>query len=59
MDFFANNVCVRQDANGNIAPDKAKSREKIDGIAATVNALAIAMTAEAEMPADSWNIVVL
>lgn len=59
MDFFANNVCVRQDANGNIAPDKAKSREKIDGIAATVNALAVAMTAEAETPADAWNIVVL
>ena len=59
MDFFANNVCVRQDANGNIAPDKAKSREKIDGIAATVNALAVAMTAAPERPADSWKIVVL
>ena len=59
LDWFANNVCVRQDANGNIAPDKGKSREKIDGIAAFVNALAVSMTAPTETPADAWNIVVL
>ena len=40
----ANNVCVYQDATGMIKPDKAKSSEKIDGIAALVNALALAST---------------
>lgn len=33
------NVVVRQDAAGNIKPDKEKSREKIDGAVATIMAL--------------------
>ena len=36
-----------------------QAREKIDGIAAFVNALAVSMTAPTETPADAWNIVVL
>jgi len=42
----ANHVCVYTDPTGLIKPDKAKSREKIDGIAALVNALALASTDE-------------
>lgn len=37
--WMADNVTVRQDPAGNIKPDKARSREKIDGVVATVMAL--------------------
>ena len=39
----ASNVAVRQDPAGNIKPDKARSRERIDGIAALVIALGRAL----------------
>ncbi len=56
----ANNVCVYTDPTGMIKPDKAKSSEKIDGIAALVNALALASTDDAETgSADDWKIHVL
>ncbi len=58
--FNANNVCVYTDPTGMIKPDKAKSSEKIDGIAALVNALALASTDDAETgSADDWKIHVL
>jgi phage terminase large subunit-like protein len=38
--WMVDNVVVRMDPNGNIAPDKKKSTAKIDGIAATLNAMA-------------------
>jgi len=38
----ANNVAVRQDPNGNMMPDKAKARGRIDGIVAAVIALRVA-----------------
>jgi phage terminase large subunit-like protein len=41
--WCASNVAVSQDPAGNIKPDKAKSTEKIDGIAAMVDAIARAM----------------
>ena len=37
--WMADNLVVRQDAAGNVKPDKAKSREKIDGIVAGVMGL--------------------
>lgn len=40
--WMADNVQVLTDSSGNIKPDRAKSKEKIDGIAALVDALAIA-----------------
>lgn len=55
----ANNVCVYTDPTGMIKPDKAKSNEKIDGIAALVNALALASTDEdtgAAPNLDDWKI---
>ena len=55
----ANNVCVYTDPTGMVKPDKAKSNEKIDGIAALVNALALASTDEDTGEAanlDDWKI---
>jgi phage terminase large subunit-like protein len=57
LTFNANNVCCFTDSTGSIKPDKAKSREKIDGIAALVNALAVASTTT-ETETD-WNIYAL
>lgn len=37
--WMADNVVARQDPAGNVKPDKAKSREKIDGIVATIMGL--------------------
>lgn len=37
--WMANNVAVKEDANGNIRPDKERSSERIDGIVATIMAL--------------------
>jgi phage terminase large subunit-like protein len=42
MDWMVSNVAKFEDSNGNIKPDKAKSSEKIDGIASLVMALALA-----------------
>jgi phage terminase large subunit-like protein len=39
----ASNIAVRQDPAGNIKPDKERSRERIDGISALVNALGRAL----------------
>jgi len=56
----ANNVAVYEDATGMIKPDKSKSSEKIDGIVALVNALALASTDDAgEMSAEDWTIRVV
>jgi len=41
--WCADNLVVRKDANGNIAPDKEKATEKIDGVVALVMALDRAM----------------
>ncbi len=41
--FCASNVTVRQDAAGNIKPDKERSKERIDGISALINALGRAL----------------
>jgi phage terminase large subunit-like protein len=41
--WTASNVAVRQDPAGNIKPDKERSRERIDGISALVNALGRAL----------------
>jgi phage terminase large subunit-like protein len=43
MRWMIGNVAVRQDPAGNLKPDKAKSREKIDGVVAAVMALGRAM----------------
>ena len=55
--FNANNVCCYSDATGCIKPEKKGKDEKIDGIAALVNAMALASTASNE--AESWDLVEL
>ncbi len=44
--WMMGNTLVRFDRNMNFAPDKEHSREKIDGIAASINANAVALAAE-------------
>ena len=39
MRWMANNLIVRTDSNGNVKPDREKSRQKIDGMAALIMAL--------------------
>jgi phage terminase large subunit-like protein len=39
LEWMADNVMVLSDAAGNLKPDKGRSKDRIDGIAATVNAL--------------------
>jgi len=48
--WCASNVAIDQDAAGNIKPNKAKSAERIDGIAGAVTGLAMAL---AEKPPQS------
>lgn len=38
------NLAVKSDVNGNVQPSKADARDKIDGVAATLDALSEAMT---------------
>jgi phage terminase large subunit-like protein len=46
MRWMADNLVVRTDPNGNLAPDKSKSHEKIDGAVAAVMALSRAVTSK-------------
>lgn len=57
----ANNVCVYTDTTGMIKPDKAKSSEKIDGIVAVINALALATQLGDELTGspEEWKIIAL
>jgi phage terminase large subunit-like protein len=48
--WMVDNVTVQRDANANIKPDKRKSRNKIDGVVALVNALDRAMRKEGTGP---------
>jgi phage terminase large subunit-like protein len=49
--WMASNVMVATDPAGNIKPDKSKCIEKIDGIAALIDALARAITAPVKLKA--------
>jgi phage terminase large subunit-like protein len=53
LSWCADNVVADQDSAGNVKPSKGKSREKIDGITALLNALASAMTPVEPEPAPS------
>lgn len=48
--WMADNVTVKQDAAGNLKPDKGKSREKIDGIVAAIMAIDRATRNDGEKP---------
>lgn len=47
LEWMADNVMVLSDAAGNLKPDKARSKDRIDGIAALVNSLDRKMRHEA------------
>jgi phage terminase large subunit-like protein len=51
--WMASNVMAAQDPAGNLKLDKSKSTEKIDGIAALVNALARAIAVPIA-PKSNW-----
>jgi phage terminase large subunit-like protein len=55
MDWMAGNVAKHEDRNGNIMPDKGRSSEKIDGISALVNALAVAPVQVETVAASPWD----
>ena len=59
MDWCAANCAVQHDHQGNIKPSKAKSTERIDGIAALITAMAVQAAAETPQPEPDWNIVSL
>lgn len=52
--WMASNAVATEDATGFIKLDKAKSTEKIDGIAALVDAFARAITVEVEDDSPTW-----
>lgn len=53
--WMASNMVVRQDPNGNLAPDKSKVTERIDGIVATIMAVGVALVHEKE---PDYNVMV-
>lgn len=53
LQWMMNNVVIMADDTESIKPTKAKSREKIDGVVAVVNALA-----EASLAPDAWEVFV-
>jgi phage terminase large subunit-like protein len=46
--WMVSNVAIRTDPNGNIAPDKAASSDRIDGVVASIMALSRAIVAPAD-----------
>lgn len=48
--WMASNMVVRQDPNGNLAPDKSKVTERIDGIVALIMAIAVALVNQDKAP---------
>jgi phage terminase large subunit-like protein len=59
LTWMADNVMVVQDAAGNVKPDKKKSRERIDGIVATIMALDRATRHENGSVYEERGIIVL
>jgi phage terminase large subunit-like protein len=48
--WMASNVVAATDPAGNMKPDKQRSIQRIDGIPATLNAMALALAAKADAP---------
>lgn len=60
LTWMADNLRTREDANGNIAPDKSTSMDKIDGISATLNALGVYLsTVEAASAYDTHRLEIV
>jgi phage terminase large subunit-like protein len=54
--WMASNMVVRQDPNGNLAPDKSKVTERIDGIVSTIMAISVALRNDSVEP--SYQVLV-
>ena len=52
--WMADNVVLMSDSNGNIRPNKARAREKIDGIVAAIMAVDALMRSENDAPASVY-----
>ncbi len=57
--WMADNLVVKQDAAGNVRPDKSKSTEKIDGMVALIMALDRAMRNLGESIYDERGMVTI
>lgn len=57
LDWMISNVAKKEDHLGNIMPDKAKSSEKIDGVACLVMDLALA--GAGEKPEPSYQMIIV
>ncbi len=55
LGWMAGNAVVRFDANMNFVPDRKRAADKIDGIAATVMALALAISGEEPCAVSPWD----
>ena len=53
--WMADNIVVDMDAAGNVKPNKQKSREKIDGMVASIMALDRAVKSRAEKPVSVYQ----
>jgi len=56
LEWEAENTAVKQSAQDHLIPDKAGSTQRIDGIAATINALGLAIHKHGTGPADAGAI---
>lgn len=52
--WMADNVVIMRDSNGNIRPNKARAREKIDGIVAAIMAVDSLVRSEHDSPASVY-----
>lgn len=57
--WCAGNTVIKQDANGNIKPDKKRSTERIDGTIAAIMAMAVAIEGEYEGGDDPFAVTVV
>lgn len=57
LKWMASNMVVRQDPNGNLAPDKSKVTERIDGIVAAIMGIAAALVHQETEP--SYDIMIV
>lgn len=58
LNWNAGNIVVSTDAAGNIKPDKSKARERIDGIAALVDAMFLALSQQYSVYSDRGVITI-
>ena len=53
--WMARNLALKQDAAGNLKPDRERSADKIDGIVALVEAIGVSITKTETPPVSGMN----